>query len=148
MTKSKSQFDSEVIQKKLSELDENISQLEKIQKSLNSNDFLNDTQQQWSVEHGLQLCIQQIIDLGSHLLVSLGLNNIEDYSDVGVKLGKHGILSKELSKRAVEMIKFRNLLIHEYVHVDPEKVFEIFKTGISDLKVISNQIKAFIKNKR
>ena len=145
MAKNKSQFDFEVIQKKLSEFDENVSQLEKIQKSLNLDVFLNNKQQQWSVEHGLQLCIQQVIDLGSHILVSLHLNNIEDYSDVGVKLGKHGILSKELSKRVIEMIKFRNLLIHEYVHVDPEKVFEIFKTGISDLKAVSNQIKAFIK---
>ncbi|MBI4041397.1 MAG: DUF86 domain-containing protein [Deltaproteobacteria bacterium] len=145
MKKNKKHFDLQVIEKKLITLDENIAQLEKIRASLNLEDFLNDTEQQWSVEHGLQLCIQQVIDLGSHLLVSLRLNNIEDYSDVGTKLGKHGILEKELSKKSVEMIKFRNLLIHEYIQVKPEKVFGILKTGLSDLKAISTKIKIFIQ---
>lgn len=144
MGKNRSLLDLEVIEKKLSEFDEYVLYLENIQNTLHLESFLEDTQQQWSVEHGLQLCIQMVIDLGSHILVSLNLNNIQDYSDVGKKLGKHGILEAELSKRTVDMIKFRNLLVHEYVNVDPQRVFEILKIGISDFKEISQQIKSFI----
>ena len=139
-------LDKELIEKKLLQLGETLQELLTFRK-FTLKELKDSTALFWSVEHGLQLAIQQMIDIGSHLLVSQNLNNIDDYSDVGRKLGKHGMVSKELSDKLVLIIKFRNLLVHEYVKIETEQVFEILQKHLEDVKQFIEAIKNYLRKK-
>lgn len=139
-------LDKELIEKKLLQLGETLQELLTFRK-FTLKELKDSTALFWSVEHGLQLVIQQMIDIGSHLLVSQNLNNIDDYSDVGRKLGKHGMVSKELSDKLVLIIKFRNLLVHEYVKIETEQVFEILQKHLEDVKQFIEAIKNYLRKK-
>lgn len=139
-------YDKEIVEKRLFQLEETLDDLKKFQK-YSKKEFIKDFTLQWGVERGLQLAIQQIIDIGSHLLVSLKKNNINEYADVGKKMGKHGMVSDKLSEKLVQMIKFRNLLVYEYAAIDAQKVYEILISDCNDFRLFIQQIKKFLLKK-
>lgn len=139
-------YDKEIVEKRLFQLEETLDDLKKFQK-YSRKEFIHDFTLQWGVERGLQLAIQQIIDIGSHILVSLKKNNINEYADVGRKLGKYGMISYDLSEKLVQMIKFRNLLVHEYATIDAEKVYDILNSHFNDFRLFIKQTKKFLLKK-
>jgi uncharacterized protein YutE (UPF0331/DUF86 family) len=52
--------------------------------------------------------------LEAHLLASEIKNDWEDYGEVILKLGKHGVIPEEFSDQIKGMAGLRNILIHEY----------------------------------
>jgi len=55
-------------------------------------------------------------------------------------LRDRGIISKELSKKLINMAKFRNLLVHLYWKVDDEKIYEILQSELADFDEFIEQI--------
>ncbi|MBU2440103.1 DUF86 domain-containing protein [bacterium] len=51
-----------------------------------------------------------------------------------------GIISKELSKKLINMAKFRNLLVHLYWKVNDEKIYEILQYELVDFDEFIEQI--------
>ena len=51
-----------------------------------------------------------------------------------LNLGKHGILPAEFAERISGIVRFRNVLVHEYLIVDSLKVQEALQEGLDDLK--------------
>ncbi|HLA00202.1 MAG TPA: HepT-like ribonuclease domain-containing protein [Thermodesulfovibrionales bacterium] len=70
--------DTSLIRKKLSELENNIQTLDRL-RSYSLTDLQNDREKAWSIEHGLQLSIQIIIDTGNHILAAKGEQEVEEY---------------------------------------------------------------------
>ena len=139
-------IDQKVVIKRLQQLMETVAALEK-QRKCSKEEFLTSLDLQWIVEHGLQLSIQQIIDLSSHLLVASGLNNVDNYTDVIEKLVKHRIIPKALGKKIIPMINFRNILVHEYAVVDPKKVYAILQNDLRDFELFARAVSRFLKKK-
>jgi len=69
--------------------------------------------------------IQIVIDLSCHLVVHHNLGNAETYTDCIILLGKYNILDEELADRLKGMAGLRNILVHEYVSVDLERLVEL-----------------------
>jgi len=101
----------------------------------------------WAVEHGLQLAIQVVIDVGNHILVSLNEHQIEEYKDVIDKLGVRGVIPKEFAHRILKMAGFRNLLVHEYAEVDVGKVHTFLKTRLGDFETFACHIRHYLDSK-
>jgi len=55
-------------------------------------------------------------------------------------LRDRGIISKELSKKLINMAKFRNLLVHLYWKVNDEKIYEILQYELVDFDEFIEQI--------
>ncbi|MDD5434602.1 MAG: DUF86 domain-containing protein [Nitrospira sp.] len=83
-------IDKEFIRKKLTELENYILTLEDL-KGYSLEELQKNRAKAWSVEHGLQLSIQLLIDTGNHILAVIGEQEIEDYVDIIDKLGERGI---------------------------------------------------------
>ena len=137
-------IDKEVIVKKLQELNRCLKELENL-KNISSKDFFSSLDKQWTVCHGLQLSIQILIDVGNHILASIGENQIEDYVDIIDRLGKKGIIPSEFAQAIRGMVGLRNILIHEYAKIDLDKIYEILQKRLGDFYSFIEYIDQFIK---
>ena len=121
----------EVIEQHIQNMEEALEQLNKY-RNISLEEFQKDLSLIWIVEKGLEILIQNLLDVGAHLLASEIKNDWEDYVEVIIKLGKHGVIPKEFSDRIKGMAGLRNILIHEYLKVDRNKLFDYLKYQLED----------------
>lgn len=69
-------------------------------------------------EHLLQIAIEAVIDICYLLVRDLRLGLPSDEEDIFDKVEKAGIIQGELQRTLRKMRGFRNILVHEYGHVD------------------------------
>ena len=113
------------IQDKLFRLNENIKFIEDILRmEKEGKDILKDSLLYYGMEHLLQLSIEIIIDVGSHILAEGFNQNPKTYQDVILLLGDKGVIDKDFSEKQSEMAKFRNMIVHDYDNVDKGKVLK------------------------
>lgn len=132
----------ESIQDKLFRLKTNTDFIEDILKT-SDEELLNgsDHSKYFALEHMLQLSIQIILDIGSHILAQDFHENPATYSEVIITLGEKGITTKEFSKLNEEMSGFRNKLVHDYDNIDKTKVLEYGRNAPEVFRIFG---KAFV----
>jgi uncharacterized protein YutE (UPF0331/DUF86 family) len=85
------------------------------------------------LQHYLLLAVETVLDLGSHVISSEGLEPPRSYADIFRVLRDEGLLSTELAERLMAMARFRNVLVHLYAEVDEERVLKILRASLGDL---------------
>ncbi len=133
------------ITRKLQELERCIQQLQKFQ-SYRYDEIEGDLEKIWAIERGLQISVQIIIDIGNHILASIGENQIEDYTDVLSKLGKCNILPSEFAERIKGMAGFRNILVHRYAEVDLKRVYDVLQNRLHDFVEYIGYIQSYFSS--
>ena len=99
-----------------------------------------------SCERLLHLCIECAIDICKLFVAGLKLGLPYEENDLFDKVQKRTILSAEMTSLLKEMRAFRNILIHEYAHVDNELVYEKAKTRLEDFELFKREILSALKN--
>lgn len=97
--------------------------------------------------HALLESIEACIDIGNHIIASIGLRRPEDYKDVFSILEENRVVSRNLSERLQKMASFRNLLVHYYTKVDDKAVFSIMREDIKDISEFVRIILKFMAEK-
>ena len=109
--------------------------LEKLEIALNKLDdlsrvslseFLNDWKYQDSAYRNFQVAVEICLDIGTFLLSEKKLPIPDTYSLIVKELRENGIIDKELEENMKKLIKFRNIIVHEYLYIDLEKVYKNF----------------------
>jgi uncharacterized protein YutE (UPF0331/DUF86 family) len=85
------------------------------------------------------------MDVSAYLQVELDLGHVTDYREAILGLGKHGVLPEEFVERMSGLTGFRNILVHEYLTVDPMKVHQVLQHGLEDLKEFIVYIADFLQ---
>lgn len=98
----------------------------------------------WGVLHGLQLCAQCVIDVSTHIQAALALERVADYQGVILALGRHGVIPQEFAGRIQKLPSFRNILVHEYLRVDPQLVQQNIRHGLDDFEAFMDHIYDFL----
>lgn len=129
---------------KLRALDRYLVELERLRR-YSFEEVRTNLQRTWAIEHGLQLAIQIVIDIGSHLLAALGERDVQDYTDVIEKLGEYRILPPEFASTIRGMAGFRNILVHEYVAVDVFEVYRVLQERLGDFREFARYVSAYIR---
>ncbi len=93
-----------------------------------------------SVKYYLIVAVEACIDISNHIIAKEHIGVPESYSDCFKILRDRGIISKELSKKLINMAKFRNLLVHLYWKVNDEKIYEILQYELVDFDEFIEQI--------
>ncbi|MCC7203149.1 MAG: DUF86 domain-containing protein [Nitrospirae bacterium] len=136
-------IDTTLIRRKLGELETCIHTLERL-RGYSLKELQEDRAKAWSVEHGLQIAVQTVIDTGNNILAALGEHEIEDYVDVIDKLGEQGVIPKAFSQSIRGMAGFRNILVHEYAAVDLTKVYHVLQNQLDDFRQFAKHIDAYL----
>ncbi len=121
----------EIIEQHIQNMEEALAQLGKY-RNISFNEFQKDLSLVWIVEKGFEILIQNLLDIGAHLLASEIKNDWEDYGEVILKLGKHGVIPQEFVDQIKGMAGLRNILIHEYLRIDLNKLFDYLKYRLED----------------
>lgn len=126
---------AEIIRKRLNKLDEYLSILRTIQR-YEWEEFIRDPEHYGSAERFLQLAIEAVNDIGSHIIATLNLGTVNWYSDIPAILEEKGYISPVLRERWTRMIGFRNALVHDYLDIDRRIVYEALQGGLEDLEAL------------
>lgn len=106
------------------------------------NEYVEDANLQAIVERRLQLSIQVCIDIASYLIAQLGLQSPDEPQNVFDVLGKERIISTGLANRMVGMVRFRNILVHDYLDIDSALVYQHLSDRIDDFEHFAQEISA------
>ena len=104
------------------------------------NEYLNDDNIQTIVERKLQLAIQACMDIASYLIGQLGLTAPDEPHNVFAVLGQEGVISRELAGRMVGMVRFRYILVHDYLEIDSTIVHRNLAEELEDFDQFSQDI--------
>lgn len=95
--------------------------------------------ERWAVERGLQLAVQNALDIATHLVASAG-HDVSDYTTAIDALGKLGMVDTPLAQRLRPMAGFRNALMHGYLGVDVDRVHAVLNSHVDDLREFARQV--------
>ena len=76
----------------------------------------------WAAERGLQLGAEIMLDIGNHILSAHFGVSAEDHEDVIVQLERCGVIPHDLRERLKGLGGFRNILVLDYLRLDPDRV--------------------------
>jgi len=147
MSASKRRVNEKVIASKISKLREYTQDLEKLQKT-SFEEFLSDYRIRYASERCLHLAIECVIDIGSHIISALQLRKPEEYHDIAIILGEAGVIPDKFAEQIVKMVRFRNILVHNYVRLNPSKVYSFIQEHLGDFEIFIKYIVQFLKNSK
>ncbi|MFQ5743872.1 MAG: DUF86 domain-containing protein [Acidobacteriota bacterium] len=127
--------DAEIIARHLSDLDDCLQALE-AQRPVSAEALRSDRKLRDLLLYELQRAIQNLLDLGSHLLADSG-HAVSEYSEIFLRLGEQGTIPAELAARARGLAGFRNLLVHGYVDLDLDRVATLVNDRLDDLRELA-----------
>jgi len=133
----------EVIRKRFNKFDEYQAILTKLQRYSHS-EFISDPEHYGSAERFLHLGIELLTDVGNHIIAEEGLGVVNWYSDIPAILNSKNIISAELKEIWIKMIGFRNTLIHEYIDIDLDIVYDVLQNGLTDLQAIKLSLAVYL----
>lgn len=121
-----------IIKKKINAIQFSLGRINKY-RSLSSTEFLGDNDAKDIVAHNLFLTLQNVIDIGTHIIADANWEEPNFLSGIPEILAKQGVIPIELVKPLKAMIGLRNLIAHEYGDLDFITIYRIVQEDLGDL---------------
>lgn len=138
-------IDKAILAERLALLDEAIEVLTRRQ-GATQDDLKASVELRWVVQHGLLTSVQSVLDVAGHIVAASGAPTPEDYRSSILALGRLGVIPDELADKLAPMAGFRNILVHEYAHVDLGIVIHVLNEDLSDLARFVDHLSQYIEN--
>ena len=134
--------DARAVQIRLKEMDDRLKALRSIQEK-GKDEFAADRTVQAATERHMQLAIQAAIDVALHISAEDFSKTPDDYGSSFTLLAESGVIGKRLAESLVKGTKLRNLLVHAYLDIDPERMWQNLE-GLSDLEEFVGLVDEYI----
>jgi uncharacterized protein YutE (UPF0331/DUF86 family) len=102
--------------------------------------FINDENLIDACERNLQVAIEATIDVSEALISYMKWRTPKSYRDVSLILLENKILNEFLNNKFIEAIEFRNILVHNYIYLNPKQIYDRINDLINILTQIMNII--------
>ena len=89
-------------------------------------------------ERALQVAVEIVIDISERIIALENCGHVESASECIKKLVVLKIL--KLEQPFEKMVKLRNIIVHQYEHINPEILFDLTKNCIDNFKKFINAI--------
>ncbi len=133
--------DEAVVTRKLLHLEEYCNDLLEIKKDYNWEVFSQDKIVRRYVERTLHMAVESCLDIANHIISYEGYREPLDNKDTFQVLYEQDIISSEDAKKLKKMAQFRNVIVHDYIRVQPEIVFSILTNSLSDVIEFANIVR-------
>jgi uncharacterized protein YutE (UPF0331/DUF86 family) len=80
------------------------------------------------------------MDIANYLIAQLGLAAPDEQENIFVVLGREGIIPTELARHMAGMVRFRNILVHDYLEIDSSLVYSNLAAELEDFDQFTQQI--------
>ena len=95
-------------------------------------DYLNNSMRKRACERAFQLASENLLDICNLIISEKGFGIPTDSKDSIRKLVENGVIPGSLSARLEELVGFRNLLVHQYGHVDDSRAYSYLNDESKD----------------
>lgn len=126
----------------LTHLDEYLRDLDSIKTNYSLEDFRDNKIIRRYTERTLQIAIEASLDLASHIISCHGFREPQDNKDCFQVLLENKLLSTDLAESLKRMAQFRNVVVHDYIRINPEIVYTIVQENISDIVSFAQIVEA------
>jgi uncharacterized protein YutE (UPF0331/DUF86 family) len=121
-----------------------IGRLHELQKRTRQ-DVLTDWQVQAMVDRYLQLGVEVVISVAQQLIALLDLPIPDSNKEAVRALVDAGVLSAELGIELSRAVGFRNIIVHGYMDIDYNIVYDVLQSDVTHLEQFVTQVAAFVE---
>jgi uncharacterized protein YutE (UPF0331/DUF86 family) len=132
-------LDRDRILAKLDELDGYLGELSQVIPS-SFGEYRDSVAARRACERLLQISVECALDICSLFVSGLRLGLPADEEDLIQKLERAGLISSALGALLNSMKGFRNVIVHEYGHVDDSIVYEIATKRLQDFATFKQEV--------
>jgi uncharacterized protein YutE (UPF0331/DUF86 family) len=133
----------EALRERLLRLEEVISRLEELA-NLERAEIVERFQNAWAAERGLQLGAEIIFDIGNHILSAQFGKSAQDYEDIVAQLHQVAVISAGTRERLRGLGGFRNILVHGYLAIDPDRVIAHLREAPTRFSEFNRDVRAWL----
>ncbi|MGH2706186.1 MAG: type VII toxin-antitoxin system HepT family RNase toxin [Actinomycetota bacterium] len=135
--------DPEAIGRRLLELERRLTTLRAIA-GAGREGFLADDALQTQAERHLQVALQVALDIATHLIAEETAEVPDSYAGAFAILRRMGIVDEDLAAALRRATGLRNILVHGYLDVDPERLWEHLGR-VDDLEVFAGKVDGYLR---
>jgi uncharacterized protein YutE (UPF0331/DUF86 family) len=99
-----------------------------------------------AAQHSLQLAAQAVVDIAVHIISADYNARVGDYRQAFESLGEEGVLPAAFAERLAPIAGFRNILVHEYLTVDPVKLYGSLVHSRADLYEFGQRVVEYLQH--
>lgn len=99
----------------------------------------------WAVQRGLEMAVQCVLDISTHLVAGLEVGRPQEYRESILALGDAGILPADFASHLSQIAGFRNIIVHEYLEIDPDQIHRAITVGLDDLERYATYVIAYLR---
>ena len=138
---------SDFLKEKLAYSKKYIERLRRIIK-ISDEEFLDDFSLQLQSERIFEVISQLMLDICTHIIAHSSETPPSTYSECMKKLVDVGVLGENESNNFINIIKMRNLLVHQYGKVNLKLLFASLKMLDSDFLKFKEKILSWLENQK
>lgn len=135
-------LNKEAIKERLKEIKENLILLDEIKK-VPQKDFMGDIKLFKACERCLQISIQCLLDIAHYIIAQHKWDRASDNKEAIRSMAQHSVIPDDFAKKIMPMAGLRNLLVHEYIKIDPELIHKNLQ-NLEDFREFSRYILKYI----
>ena len=128
-----SRLNEEMVKSRAQEIRESLNRVRRYT-SLSDDEFWADERNLYTVMHLLLMSIEATAALCNHILARLAKRAPASYAECFDGLRELDIVDDGLAGRLVQMARFRNLLVHRYWEVEPERILRYGRENLGDFE--------------
>jgi uncharacterized protein YutE (UPF0331/DUF86 family) len=137
-------IDKDLVYRKLSRLNMYLDKLKPISEK-NYDEYLSNFMYKTTAERLIQLIVECASDINNHVVVESGSRPPEDYTSSFTRAAEAGLIDRDLAERIKGSGGMRNIIVHEYMDIDDERVYKTLPVAIKDYKEYIKQVDAFLE---
>lgn len=131
------------IARHLAQLQVYLAQLRELQQHSRA-DLDNDWRIRATVDRTLQLAIEVVISVCDQLIAGLSLPLPDSGRDAVLAVARAGVISDDLGDRLAQAVGFRNILVHQYLSIDYDRVYDALQHDLSAFEQFLTQVGTFL----
>ena len=129
--------DREVLDRRLARIEELLGRLREMA-GVPRERYVREPGLQAQAERWLQLCAESVLDVAAHVIADSGLRTPTTYRESFQILAESDMLDEALAKQMERWAGLRNVLVHLYLDVDHDILFDILQNDLG-------QVEAFVQ---
>ena len=137
-------LENSVLNRLFTEMDESLRKLRSLSK-LSEDEFLGHYEKIDTAKYNFIVAIEAIIDICNRIISKRKLGFPQDYSDVIKLMSQEGVLEGDLARRLIEMVKFRNMLVHLYWKIENDRIYQYLRENLGDFEAFKEAIRKYLK---
>lgn len=139
-------LDRERVEGYLSKLDESVARLVELRKRFSSfEEFMRDVDTRELCVHHLRIALECVLDICRHFLATVGVSLAEvDTTNLIELAGEKGLIEPGFARRIRGMAGMRNAIVHVYLRLDYEAIYEVISRRLEDFDEFARQVKRYL----